>query len=164
MEVTPLGKAALKQLVHIQDTDFDSNNFDLRFSMPRSSIDAFVHWFVARQGRETSPLRELKEELVDETALLRASQLAGASHEFLGYGKEMAVSGRSGTETLRVAEIHRVQLTGTTIDALLEEAMRPNTILHFVDATEIEQHKTTAGLGIATISTLLLNPHPEISL
>jgi hypothetical protein len=43
---------------------------DLRFTMPEQMLGTFRQWFFSGQGRETSPFRELYEELVTETGLL----------------------------------------------------------------------------------------------
>jgi hypothetical protein len=43
---------------------------ELRMYMPTRHLDSFRDWFLARQERETSPYRELREELVDELGAL----------------------------------------------------------------------------------------------
>jgi len=45
-------------------------NDDLRLTLPRAKLPDFREWFYSGQGRERSPFRELREELVDETKLL----------------------------------------------------------------------------------------------
>ena len=43
---------------------------ELRLMMPVKQLPAFREWFYSGQGRETSPFRELREELVHESKLL----------------------------------------------------------------------------------------------
>ena len=43
---------------------------DLRLTIPASNVDSFRAWFERKEYRETSPLRELREELIDEHRIL----------------------------------------------------------------------------------------------
>ncbi|MCX5692177.1 MAG: hypothetical protein NTX47_00590 [Candidatus Omnitrophica bacterium] len=42
---------------------------DLRFRLPVANLGQFENWFNERQGRETDPVRELKEEIIKELGL-----------------------------------------------------------------------------------------------
>ncbi len=68
---------------------------DLRLFMPPAQIPAFRDWFLTRQQRETSPLRELTEELVDEFAVLSALAPSDISARYLRTYEGEATSGRS---------------------------------------------------------------------
>lgn len=48
----------------------DPTEQDLRLTLPVAQLPAFRDWFYSEQGREVSPFRELREELVHETSLL----------------------------------------------------------------------------------------------
>ena len=48
---------------------FEKGN-DLRFVMPEKKLPLFEEWFYQRRQRETSPYRELEEELVNEEQAL----------------------------------------------------------------------------------------------
>jgi hypothetical protein len=43
---------------------------DLRLMLPQTMLPAFRDWFYTGEGRESSPFRELREELVDESHIL----------------------------------------------------------------------------------------------
>jgi hypothetical protein len=49
----------------------DPNSADLRLTMRRVLVPDFRAWFLRGEGRERSPFRELQEELVVESGLLR---------------------------------------------------------------------------------------------
>ncbi len=50
----------------------DPTSSDLRFYLPDSALPHFRAWFASGYGRERSPFRELREELVTETRALPA--------------------------------------------------------------------------------------------
>lgn len=73
-QLSPIGGA-----LEVTDLDFlalfgatpeNPDEPDLRFTMPHRMLGTFRQWFYSGQGRETSPFRELYEELVAETGLL----------------------------------------------------------------------------------------------
>lgn len=72
--LSPIGGALMfhdDSIVPRFDADLETpGSADLRLRMPVEHLSAFGAWFEAGQGRETSPFRELREELVCESRLL----------------------------------------------------------------------------------------------
>jgi len=65
-------------------------NDDLRLTLPRAKLPHFREWFYSGQGRERSPFRELREELVDEASLLPALEPEDVTWEHLWTAEEEA--------------------------------------------------------------------------
>lgn len=74
--LTPLGGAltftAPEPLLALGARLEDPASFDLRLYLPDSALPRFRAWFASGRGRERSPFRELREELVTETRALPA--------------------------------------------------------------------------------------------
>lgn len=162
VEATPLGRATLKDMLDLQEEDFEKGN-DIRLkNVPTGSLNAFVEWFVARTDRELTPLRELSEELIDEAKILGNGMLAGAEYQFSGYGYERAISARSGTETVRFGDVYSVTVPPAAMEVLTEKANEPTGALVFASEREIMQQETDSGIQIATISQFLINHSNEL--
>lgn len=66
IQVSAVGRAALIDLLGVQDEDFEQRN-ELRVrNVPRRALKGFTNWLAQGIEREIDPLRELGEELVDE--------------------------------------------------------------------------------------------------
>ncbi len=61
------------QLREMGASDFENAN-DLRFTIPTLSLRAFANWFSLRIDRETTCVRELREELVQELKVLNEGE------------------------------------------------------------------------------------------
>src|SRR5690606_26689416 len=73
-------------------------NDDLRLRLPRAKLPLFREWFYSGQGRERSPFRELREELVNEAGLLRTLAPDDVAWEHLWTVEEDAYTARSGQD------------------------------------------------------------------
>jgi len=76
VEYTDKGRQFLQSIGAYNFEGDDPNNpsKDLRFFLPVKQLDTFEQWFRRRVDREIDPLRELREELVDETGAFSASE------------------------------------------------------------------------------------------
>lgn len=96
---------------------------DLRLRMPVEHLPAFSAWFAVRQGRETSPFRELREELVCESRLLSALEPDDVTCEHLWTVEReqfTARAGQTGLLTHYFLEIYAVRfLTAAALGQLI---------------------------------------------
>lgn len=89
---------------------------DLRMNIPVEHLPAFSAWFYAAQGRETSPFRELREELVCESCLLPALAPEDVACEHLWTVEReqfTARAGQTGLLTHYFLEIYAVRFLTT---------------------------------------------------
>ena len=148
-----VGRASLMELLGIEDTNFEKG-LDLRIrNVSRAAIPAFLRWFGTGLDRETNPLRELREELVDETKIVPAAYLLDTEHQLVGYDCHYGISHRRGSSdhVLRVAEVHDVLLPQLAMIGLLHGGT-------FVTAEEIRNRQTNTGVEIGAIADALIAP------
>jgi hypothetical protein len=74
----------------------DAASGDLRLTLPYTALPAFRDWFYTAEGRERSPFRELREELVNESRLLAALEPADVDSRYLWTTEEEALTDRRG--------------------------------------------------------------------
>jgi hypothetical protein len=126
---------------------------DLRFVFPESNLPMFEKWFDTRNDRETSPYRELREELVDEERALPDLPENVLSLEYITTVTERAVSdrpGQEGIETQRYLEIYKASFNECYSNVLRHTLQDPNTHLALVSEDEIRAEVTNSGIKIAT--------------
>lgn len=139
--------------------DFEEGN-DLRFVMPENRLPEFEKWFYKRVERESSPYRELKEELVDEEKVLLDLPKNAVAFEYLTTTAERAVTDRPGQEgkvTQRFFEIYRVTFSSKYEQMLRDALAQPDTHLSLVAEREILAGKSDSGIEIAANCKLLIN-------
>jgi len=86
---------------------FEDGN-DLRMTLPVGNVDTYQEWFEAREGRESSPVREIYEELVTETKLLTDISEDDYNLTFAGNLVSTGESTRPGAEILTTRYFHEV--------------------------------------------------------
>lgn len=137
--------------------------YDLRFTSefldPQAVREEFPHW-----GGEHHPEtahRELAEELIDETGILKADDLSSYTLKYLHTKEEVAPSDRAdGALTLRIASVFRLstrQVASTRI--MVATARRDPSVLpqaYFASREEITAGETEHGAKIASVSRFLL--------
>lgn len=105
------------------DAEFENpDNNDLRFSLPQAALPAFREWFYTGQGRERSPYRELREELVDETGLLPSLAPAEVAIDHLWTVEPEARTmrqGQTGVLTHYFLEVYAVRFATAVLESLL---------------------------------------------
>lgn len=116
---------------------------DLRLSLPVTRLNAFANWFYSGQGRERSPFRELREELVSESRLLPALDPDEATCEHLWTVEDEGVTlrqGQTGVLTHYFLEIYDVRLADDRLTPLLTPP--PNSGAKWVTAAQITARNT----------------------
>jgi hypothetical protein len=101
----------------------DTSSGDLRLAMPRTALPAFRDWFHTGEGRERSPFRELREELVNESKLLAALEPDDVDCRYLWTTEEESLTdrrGQTGLLTHYFMEIYDIKFkTSATLGPLL---------------------------------------------
>ncbi|MFA4880379.1 MAG: hypothetical protein WC650_02040 [Candidatus Doudnabacteria bacterium] len=164
IEATEEGLQSLQQLLEIEKIAFEKGN-DLRFRMPGKKANEFRAWFLQRQQRETNPIREVVEELVDEAELLKKEDLGELQCDLVGFDTELEETTRIGQEgqmTLRLLEIFEAGLKAEILTKLEELSNQPNAVIYFATAEEIQAGQTNDGIKISKSSNSLLNPKETI--
>lgn len=139
---------------------------DLRFIMHGRHANDLIGWFLRRQKRETSPDRELREELILETGLLTDNDLRGAKYGQPWYQKELAITDRAGQEgklTLRLLEVYPTNFNKDTLAKLLSAAKQPDSMIRFVTDKEIFKGFNSEGIKIASVARTLIQPDNSIA-
>jgi hypothetical protein len=101
----------------------DASSGDLRLAMPHTALPAFRDWFYTGEGRERSPFRELREELVNESKLLAALEPDDVDCRYLWTIEEESLTdrrGQTGLLTHYFLEIYDIKFkTSATLGPLL---------------------------------------------
>jgi len=150
----PLGGAleyhAPDLLARFDATPEAPDSQDLRLFMAQTRIPAFRDWFLTRQERETSPLRELVEELVDEFAVLPALLPGDIAARYLRTYEGEATSGRSvsyGAWTHYLHEVFDISFVNPAVlDALL--TVPPASGLRWVSEADIVRGASDDGTAV----------------
>jgi hypothetical protein len=122
---------------------------DLRLTLPVSALPVFRDWFYTGEGRERSPFRELREELVGESRLLAALRPEDVDARYLWTTEEESFTdrrGQTGLFTHYFMEIYDVKFkTSAALGSLLSAP--PNSGAVWLTAAQI-RHQTTIQLTI----------------
>ena len=112
---------------------------DLRLRIPTEKIPDFREWFLKKEGRETDPLRELREELIDEHRVLSAWPDEEPVLSFLKLVELQEIAtgkGQEGVLTQYFYEIFSVRLPHTVECACVDASSRINATLHLLSREE----------------------------
>lgn len=164
LEATQEGIDMIKDLLDVDESTFEKGN-DLRFRMPGSNINKFREWFLSKQQRESTPHREIDEELIDETGLLDSEDLKDIQCGEVSYATELAdfnPQGIKDLKSLRILEVFDVKFKPETLQKLAKASQEPNSKIHFVTEEEIRNGKTNDGIEIAKVSESLLDSQAEL--
>jgi hypothetical protein len=167
IEATREGRQELQEQFNLADEAFEAGQ-DLRLHIQGKDANRVRLWFLKRVHRETNPLRELTEELIEESHLLDPMNrlaLERAPCTFVGYTASLAPSTRVGQEgklTLFFFEIFDVTLNPALIARLEEQSHHPKHLISFVTPDEIQAHRSQNGETIAQPVQELLRPQPTI--
>ncbi len=116
---------------------------DLRLALPLGALPAFRTWFYSGEDRETSPFRELREELVSEAGLLDALDPAQVTCTPLWALEEEALTqrlGQTGLLTHYFLEIYDITFDAAVLGLLLLAPAESGAV--WVTAEQIEQGGT----------------------
>lgn len=161
--LTEVGRVELKALLKIDGFEKDD---DMRFMMRGSSANDLVKWFCERRERELDPLREVREELVDELPyLLSGEELEGVTSETAGYYWNVAQTtklGQEGKLTLYLSEISNVVLPQASMERLVTAAQVENPWVCLVTPDEIRASVTEGGIEVGSITRGLISTSPQL--
>lgn len=146
---------------------------ELRFRAPADKLGIVRREFTERFGPDSYTVyTENREELVEETGILKYADLVYCNVTFATIGEETAASDRAGgEETFRMASVFDVAFPRKVAAKLQRAAQRPGALrrlgrrlrgkriepmLYFVRPDEIEAGVTDSGIKIASIAKLLL--------
>jgi hypothetical protein len=160
---TPFGGAlefyeSARPFLESLGAEFEKGN-DLRFLISEDKLPEFEKWFYQQVERESSPYRELREELVDEEKVLPDLPENAVILEYLTTITERAVTDRPGQEgkvTQRFFEIYRATFSPKYEQMLRDALAQPDTHLGLVTEREILAGKSDSGIEIATNCKLLI--------
>jgi hypothetical protein len=149
-----------RYLVALGATDFESGN-DIRCQVPDVRVESVFSWFMGRQHREITVLRELREELTTEAGVLTDADLVGVTEQFMGFYRYDAPTARrtvASRQTAYFIEVFDVTLPPAAMQKLLAAAEVPlaERWVYFATTEEIRQGMTHDGVVIGPITTHLL--------
>jgi len=139
--------------------DFDKlpkDNYELRFMVDEEHLPSIRRQF---PSWDSGPEREMYEELVDETWILKSEQLGNSKLKLAGFHEIKGVSdrpGREGEPTIRRASVYVLPRHADFSPTLDEAAKAKSPLLYFVTREEIKRERAHDGTEIASISKLLL--------
>ena len=165
IELTVAGLEELQGLLDINQSSFE-NGKDLRLIMHGKYANKLREWFLGRRNRELDPIRELREELIEETGLLSEADFSGLQFGRPGYQTELAVTDRAGQEgklTLRLIEVYPATFNIDALSKLLEAAGKSDSMIRFVTEEEISSGFSIEKIRIGSIAKALSQPAREIS-
>jgi len=130
------------------------NGDDLRFSLSEERFGEFEAWFMRQEDRETSPYRELEEELVKEDRVFSELPEDAVNLEYLRTVKpereRTLRRGHEGELTQRIYEIYGVSFISSYEAQIRQDLKRAETKLAVVSDSEIYREETFSGVGIGT--------------
>ncbi|HSW78024.1 MAG TPA: hypothetical protein VLG36_04460 [Candidatus Chromulinivoraceae bacterium] len=162
--LSPIGGAFDAQpdeIEHISRTlgayDFEQGS-DLRFRVDDARVEDVVEWFGRREQRETTVLRELTEELVDETRILQARDLHTVREAFRRFVRYDSVTIRDVPEkrTAYLIETFDVRIPRGAMRKLLSASAVEQPHIYFAHADEIRRCEMDDGTKIGEITKKIL--------
>jgi SMODS-associated NUDIX domain len=158
--LTPLGGALemsgkAREYFKSLGCQFEKGN-DIRMDMPVAKVASFEDWFRKRIERETSPLRELTEELAEEYAVI--AKLGNIMTKFDHTSIFQSVTDRVGQEgkvTKRFLEVFAVKFEDDVANAITEHCGASNSGLQLVSKSEIMKGVSIDGDEISEICMCL---------
>ncbi|HET6747394.1 MAG TPA: hypothetical protein VFH06_04790 [Candidatus Saccharimonadales bacterium] len=152
--------AGLKHLTKLGATDFESLP-DLRFRIADEKVAKVEEWFAKQVDREVSVLRELREELGEETGVLSEDDMQHITEKFIEASRFDAFTKRRNVaekKTAYLIEVFQVGFPANVMRKLLEAATRPieDRWAYFVSREEIEKGETHDSVKIGPISAYIL--------
>lgn len=162
--LTPIGGALefheeAREFLDSLGAEFQKGN-DLRLVIPTSNFSTFREWFLRKVARETDPLRELREELIEEHGVLREWPAEEPEISFLRMVEIEEATTRkdqAGMLTHYIYEIFSARLPEAVETACIAAASRPNGSLHFLSRGELATAQSHESLLIAETSRIVID-------
>lgn len=161
--LTPIGgslefHAGARPFLESLNAEFQKSP-DLRIVIPTAELPAFHEWFVSKQDRETDPLRELREELIDEHGVLPAWPGVEPQISYLRLVEIEEATTRKdqlGRLTHYYYEIFSVKLPVEVERACITAASKPGGKLHLLSRSEAAD-SSYSGYGLAETSRFVID-------
>ncbi len=161
--LTPIGGALefredARAFLESLGAEFQKGN-DLRLVIPTSNLSAFSAWFLKKEGRETDPLRELREELIEEHGILPEWPGNEPEITFLRMVEIEEVTTRkdqAGMLTHYFYEIFSARLPVAVETACVVAASRPDGSLHLVSRGELATSQLHGAPLVAETSRIVI--------
>ncbi len=152
--VEPAGQSFLQSL----GASFEGQADDLRFTIDSAELPRFAAWFRTRIDRETSPLRELEEELVEEYRIDLPWRAPGTTYRRLATTRGGASRriGAAAHPTVRYLEVFDVQFDAQWLAALCHRCELPSPDLFLVTGEQMLTWKQP-DLELAETSLLVVD-------
>ncbi|MDO8642620.1 MAG: hypothetical protein Q7R76_03460 [Candidatus Woesearchaeota archaeon] len=164
LEFAPLGGAlefheSARPFLKSIDAEFEKpETNDLRLYLPPENFHAFKDWYRRGEERETSPVRELREELTcyglpdfsDDA--LQVERVQRICDHYTTIREGVAIHA-----TNRLGEIFEVRFVPEYEQYLRTELKKPGTMLALASEREIRARQLERGTPIADASAYLLN-------
>jgi hypothetical protein len=133
--------------------------YDLRMVLPVENLARFEVWFRRRIERETDPVRELKEELIQEHAALEQWPEAGVAINYLGIVIDRGITTRRGLEgvpTTYFFEMFQVDFHKSITETIVRAVSCPGSQIRLVTREDINKRfDSHDGMPIASTAQLL---------
>jgi hypothetical protein len=133
---------------------------DLRLVIPTSGLPAFREWFSRKEHRETDPLRELREELIEEHGILPEWPAEEPVISFLRMVELEEATTRkdqAGMLTHYFYEIFSARLPAAVESACVSAASRPHGTLHLLSRGEMAAARSHGALLVAETSRIVID-------
>lgn len=132
---------------------------DLRFRIPAENLSRFETWFRQRCEREVSPLRELKEELIEEHGALLRWPDNDVVFDYLGISLDRVATTRRGLEGVTTSyffELFSATFDARTVEILVQALSQPGSRLRLVPKEAILAGvDATDGMVVAASAKML---------
>jgi len=136
---------------------FENGN-DLRLRVANKYVKEVIAWFKSRTYRETSSLREVYEELIEETKLLKRADLRGMRERYVVTVRhdEETVRDVPEKQTIYLIEVYEVELPAGAMAKLKAAAQKSDPDVYFATEEEIRRGETNDGTKIGNITAKIL--------
>jgi hypothetical protein len=140
---------------------FEREDNDIRLDIPAQNYSIIKEWLDTRQGRETSPFRELQEELVDEKPHILESLVESdvcISYRGVTFDERKSRKPEANDKlTKYYFEIYDVKFSEDVERRILEDIEKPDSWLRLVTEEEIRAGETSDHKTIADNCLSLLD-------
>lgn len=135
--------------------------YEFRWFIYPENLNRFRSWFLKREDRETSPFRELREELVDEYRVLKDLTPQDINIQYIStieVERQTDREGMQGVLTYYFHEIFGVEFLNLAhINTLRDLRTLPNQEMRWIETVEITNHKTNDDIEVDAEILLLRN-------
>ncbi len=131
---------------------------ELRLYLPVDNLPVFEEWYRSGQDRETSPFRELHEELVEESDLpdFSRGEVTITHRRTIRESYQSSRLGVRTKKTERFGDFFDVRFTPEYDEHIRQKVGQPETRLGLISEQEIHNRVSDAGVAVAEICRYLV--------